>query len=111
MEDRIEPLRLLAFAGEAMHPDAVAEQQMVQRAVQRAEEGAAIGAIVGIPDLRRRLVEPLVDPGVIRRQHLELRLHARRPPSLGVSLSTTAETIETPRAARNERATIEPLAG
>ena len=80
VEDRVELLRLVAFAGEAMHPDAVAEQQVVERPVQRAEEGAAVGAVVGVRDLRRRAVQPLVHPGVVGRQHFELRLHAHRPP-------------------------------
>src|SRR5262249_53644515 len=73
VEDGVERLGLRALAGEAMHPDAVADQQMVQGAVQRAEERAAVPAILGVGNARGGGVEPLVDPGVVGRQQLEAR--------------------------------------
>src|SRR5260370_26913760 len=82
VEDRIERRRLAALAGEAMHPDTVAKQEMIQRSVQRSEKGAAIGAIVGIGDARRRLVEAVIDPLVIGRQHFELGFHRSTPTAL-----------------------------
>ena len=48
VQDGVEARRLFARAGEAPHPDAVADQQMIERAVQRLEEGAAVGAVVGV---------------------------------------------------------------
>ena len=52
VQDRIEPRRRLALAGETLHPDAVGDEQMVERAVNRFEEGTPIGAIIGIAELR-----------------------------------------------------------
>src|SRR5712664_2926216 len=48
VQDRVQPVRRLALAGEALHPDAVRGQQVVQRAVHRFEEGALVGAVLGI---------------------------------------------------------------
>ena len=78
-QDLVEPRRLRALAGEAAHPDAVGDQQVVERAVERAEEGAAVGAVVGIGELRRRLVEALVGPAIIGGEHGEMRLHGLTP--------------------------------
>src|SRR5690242_5188402 len=74
-EDAVELPRLLALAGEPVHPDPVADEKMVQRAVQRPEEGAAVASVFGIGNAGSRVVEPLVDPGVVGRVHLEQRFH------------------------------------
>jgi len=76
---RASSTRRAALPGEALHPDAVADQDVIQRGVQRAEEGAAIGAIIGIGQLRRGIVEPPVDPFVVGRQHGDLWLHDALP--------------------------------
>ena len=52
IEDGVEAWRQFALAGEAPHPDAVADQQMIERAVQRLEEGAAVGAVIGVATRR-----------------------------------------------------------
>jgi hypothetical protein len=38
---------------------------MIQGAVHRLEEGAAIGAILFDAELRRRVVKPVIGPGVV----------------------------------------------
>ena len=59
-QDGVEPVRALARAGEAAHPDAVGDEEVVQRAVHRLEERAAIGPVVGVRERRRGIVEPAV---------------------------------------------------
>ena len=81
VEDAFEALRRITRAGEAAHPDPVADQDVVQRAVQRAEEGAAIGAVVFVGQPGRGIVEALVGPFVVGRQHVEMGFHARTSPS------------------------------
>ena len=76
VEDCIEARRGFALAGEAPHPDAVADQQMVEGTMQRFKEGAAIGAIVGIRDLRGRVIEALVAPGIVAGEHPVTGQHA-----------------------------------
>ena len=41
-QDGVQRGRRVALAGEALHPDAVGDQQMVERAHHRFEEGAGI---------------------------------------------------------------------
>src|SRR6185369_17173780 len=74
-QDRRQLSRLLAFPGESMHPDAIAEQKMIQRAVQRTKECATISAVLGIRDLRGGVIEPNICPCVVGCHHLELRFH------------------------------------
>jgi hypothetical protein len=69
VEDCIETGRDSTLGGEAAHPDAIADQEVVEGAVQRFEEGAPIGAIVPIRDLGRGVVEPFVAPGIITGKH------------------------------------------
>src|SRR5471030_536148 len=78
-EDGVELGRLLAFAGEAMHPDAIAKEEMVEGTVQREEEGAEIGAVFAVRKTRRCVVEALVDPAVVAREHRELLDHTKPP--------------------------------
>ena len=68
-QDGIETRGRLALAGEALHPDAVADQEMVERAVHRFEEGAAVGAVLGIGQFARPRLEPLVRPGIVAGEH------------------------------------------
>src|SRR5579883_3385418 len=81
VEDAVELPGHLTLAGESVHQDYVAHQQMVQGAVQRAEERAAIAPVLGVGDARRGLVEPLVDPAVVRGKHFEERFHWRGFPA------------------------------
>ena len=76
VEDGVEALRHIALAGEALHPDAVADQQVVERAVQRLEEGAAVGAVVGVGQRGGGVIEPLVAPGVVAGEHRIAGHHA-----------------------------------
>ena len=75
MEDRIELAGRLALAGEALHPDPVAHEQMIEGAVQRAEEGPVVGAVVAVGQQGGRAIEPPVHPGVVIGQHRELLFH------------------------------------
>jgi hypothetical protein len=50
IEDRVQARRDFTLAGEAPHPDTIADQKMIERAVQRLEENTTIGTIVGIAD-------------------------------------------------------------
>src|SRR5665811_2200486 len=75
VQGRIKARRQFALAGKAPHPDAVADQQVIERAVHRLEEGAAVGAIVGVGQLGGGGIEPLVAPGVIAGEHLVTGLH------------------------------------
>ena len=77
IKDGVQALRHLALAGEACHPDAVADQQVVEGAVQRLEEGAAVGPVGGLAHLRRRVIEPFVAPGVVAGEHPIARCHFR----------------------------------
>jgi hypothetical protein len=64
-QNGIEPGRRLALARESAHPDAVADEEMVQRAVERFEERTAVGSVVVILDERGGIVEAPVGPAVI----------------------------------------------
>src|SRR5262249_32149719 len=75
VQDGIEALRRLALAGEALHPDAIGRQQMVERAVHGFEERAPVGAVLGVAELGRGLVEPLVGPGVVAGEARVMFLH------------------------------------
>ncbi len=48
MQNGVEPRRSFALAGQALHPDAIADQKVIERAVHRAEKGAVVGAVLGI---------------------------------------------------------------
>ena len=65
IKDSIKTWRQLALAGEALHPDAVSDQQVVEGAMQGLEESAAVGAIVSIRHLGGGIIEPFVAPSVI----------------------------------------------
>jgi hypothetical protein len=74
-QDRIEPVLRLALAGDALKPDAVGDQQMIERAMHRAEEGAAVGAIVRVIERGRGLVEAPVSPLIVTREDGEVVVH------------------------------------
>ena len=66
IKDSIKTWRQLALAGEALHPDAVSDQQVVEGAMQGLEESAAVGAIVSVRHLGGGIIEPFVAPSVMR---------------------------------------------
>ena len=74
-QDRVQPVRCVALAGKALHPDPVGDDEVVQRPVQRSEEGAARAAIGFVRQRPRRLVNPLIGPAIIGGEHLEMRFH------------------------------------
>ena len=73
-------------------PDAVADQQMIQRAMDRAEEGRARLHVLGLGQGGAGIVEPAIGPGVVTRQSEEIAfahqpVSGRRPaPPLPPSL-------------------------
>src|SRR6476660_9533188 len=69
VQDSIKAGGVFSFAGEAPHPDAIADQKVVEGTLQRFKEDAAIGAIVGIRDLSGRRIEALVAPGAVAGEH------------------------------------------
>src|SRR5260221_8143456 len=70
IKDGVELVARRARAGEALQPNAVAEEEMVQGPMQGAEEGAAIGTVVALGKRLRGVVEAPIDPLIIGRQHL-----------------------------------------
>src|ERR1700722_11241179 len=75
VQNGVEPRRRLALAREAAHPEAIAHEKMIERALQGFEEGAAIGAVIRIADGRRRVIEPAVCPGIVKREARIAMLH------------------------------------
>ena len=67
------------MAGEAPHPDAIADQKMIESAVQRFEEGASVSAIVGLRNLSGGVIEALIAPGVIAGKHMIAGQHGGTP--------------------------------
>ena len=74
-QNGVETRRCVALAGQALHPNAVADQKMIKRAMHRLEEGAMISAILRVGQLRRGRIEPRIGPAIIVREHLENRPH------------------------------------
>ena len=65
MDDGVEPSRMFAGAGQALQPDAIGQQQMIQRAVQAAEENAGGPAVLFLGDCEGGAVDPKVGPAII----------------------------------------------
>lgn len=74
-EDRVEPVGRIAAPREPFQPDAVGDEQMVERALDGFEEGAAIGAVIRIGKIRRMLIEPRIGPLIIGGEHLPMGFH------------------------------------
>ena len=68
-----------SLAGEAKKPEAIGDQEMVQRAVDTLEEGAAVGSILVVGQGRGRGVEPMIGPGVVACQS-GVTLHHHKAP-------------------------------
>src|SRR5579883_3292212 len=92
VQGRPKRRRELAATGEPVEPDAVGDQQMVERAVEAAEVGAGI-AVVVLPGQRRgRTVEARVGPGVIAGHHAEVVLHREPLPPAAITASASIST-------------------
>ena len=55
----------VAVAREAVHPDAVGDEDMVERALHRGEEGVDVAAELLRRELGGRAVEPGIGPGIV----------------------------------------------
>src|SRR5262245_22615611 len=74
-EYRIEIRRDGALAGKTAHPDAIPNQQVVERAMEGPEEGAPVSAVVRIRDLGSGVVQALVAPPVVASEHMVAGQH------------------------------------
>jgi len=79
IKDSIKTWRQLAFASEALHQDAVADQQVVEGPMQGLEESAAVSAIVSVRHLGGGIIEPFVAPSVIAGKHGISRFYRTLP--------------------------------
>jgi hypothetical protein len=81
-QDRVEPRRSVAFTGQPPHPDAVCDQEMIERAVHRLEERPAVRAVIRIGQARSNIVDARVAPRIVARHHGKVRLHGEPLPCL-----------------------------
>jgi hypothetical protein len=65
VEDRVQPVRVIAFAGEALQPDPVGDEQVVERAVETRKEYAERTPVSFLVERQRGRVEPRIGPAVI----------------------------------------------
>ena len=64
-----------ALAGEALHPDAVGHEQMVERPGHRFEERPYILVSLFLRQFARDGIDEVVGPVVVRGEHAEMLLH------------------------------------
>src|SRR5438477_6837164 len=103
VQDGVEPLWGLASPGETLHPDAVRDQQVVERAVHRLEERPAIGAVHVVGQHCRSFIQALVGPAVVGREHDVTRFHGRAP-VVRERLEESSGRIGAPRKSRSRLA-------
>ena len=75
VENGVEPRRGIAFTGEATHPDAVGDQDVIERAHHGFEEGADIPAVFLPGQFGGSVVNARIGPFVIGRHHQEMLFH------------------------------------
>jgi len=93
MENGVEAVRVIAFAGEALEPNAVGEQQMIERAVHALEEGADVAAVILFAQRKRRLVKPRVGPATVGGELFEVAFHGAAPLACARILSEFAPVL------------------
>lgn len=74
-DDGVEPIGMLAFSRQPLEPQAISQQQMIERAVHAFEKGAAVAPIVSVTERQRRLVKPSVGPKIVGGALLEMSFH------------------------------------
>src|SRR5579883_264605 len=72
IENLVERLEAGILAGDPTQPDAIAHDQVIERAVDRAEEGEARLMVLDIRKLRASRVEASVGPGVVAGEVVEI---------------------------------------
>lgn len=74
-QDGIKCPRCFAIAGEAIEPDAVGYEQVVERSVHGFEEGTRVAPVGFFIEGRRRFIQPCIRPAIIGREHAKMLLH------------------------------------
>src|SRR5262245_31516204 len=72
VEDLVQPFDAARHALEPAHPDAVADQDVIQGGVNRAEEGRPPGAVVLNTQRSAGLIEATIGPGVVAGEAMEI---------------------------------------
>ncbi|MCY1249050.1 hypothetical protein D9M72_625510 [compost metagenome] len=75
MECGVERRRRVAFAGKALHPDAIRGEDMIERRKHRAEEGALALPQFVLREFRRCSIKPAVGPVVVVGEHAKVIVH------------------------------------
>src|SRR5215510_11782276 len=75
VKDGVKPVGMVALACEALQPNPVCQQQMVQRPVQALEERPNVAPVVGIPERQGGLIQPRVGPTIVGCELLKVLLH------------------------------------
>src|SRR5882724_7781816 len=72
VENLIQPLDTTRHAFEAAHPDAIADEYVVERRANRAEERRPIRAVVWRAQCGASLIEATIGPGVVAAEAIEV---------------------------------------
>lgn len=72
-QDCVEPVRRIALAGEALHPDTIRREKVIQRAVDRFEKSTAISLVLCLVETSGNVIEPAICPRIIAPQHPVMR--------------------------------------
>lgn len=73
--DCIERLRVIAFVGEAFHPDAISNQYVIERAVDGTEEQAEVEPVFLVAQLGGSGIDQFICPSVVIGEHLKMLFH------------------------------------
>ena len=73
--DRIQRPGMIAFGGEALHPDTVGDQQMIECAVNGAEEQAKVEPVLLVAQFGSGGIDQFICPSVIIGKHLKVLFH------------------------------------
>ena len=65
----------VAFAGEAVQPDAVSHENMVERSVHGFEEGAHVPPVCVVVEREGGFDKAAVRPAIIGREHAKMLFH------------------------------------
>lgn len=74
-EDHIQCLGRIAFTGEAMQPDTVGHENMVERSMHGFEEGTHIAPVCFLIERKGGFIQPLIRPAIIGREHAKMLFH------------------------------------
>src|SRR5882672_181202 len=72
VENLVQSLDAARHSLETAHPDAIADEDVVERRMNRAEEGRPIRAVVGRAQRGAGLIEATIGPGVVAAEAMEV---------------------------------------